>query len=147
MQAIVIGPFVRSVLRAVAAAALAFWGIIAAAAYLTYSASDIPGSAISSSELTVRFRPNLSVRRDVVYRSRERFNKMYTWYSRRFNLGAEQHATGACSLIARSGTVLFTLDQSMSVMMCDTPQGPMAFVARTLTVRYPAWLRTAITRW
>lgn len=137
----------RSVLRAIAATTLAFWSIIAVAAHLTYSATDIPGGVISSSELTLRFRPNLSARRDVVYRSRERFNKMYSWYSGRFNLGTEQHATGACSLIARSGNVFSTLDQSMSVMMCDTPQGPMAFVARTLTVRYPDWLRAAILRW
>ena len=142
-----VGPFVRSVARAIVATALVFWSGAAVAAYLTYSATDMPGGAVSASELTVSFRPNLSARRDVVYRSHERFNKMYGWYSGRFNLGAEQHATGACSLIARSGAVVATLDQSMSVMMCDTPEGPMAFVARTLTVRYPAWLRAAISHW
>lgn len=100
---------------------------------------------MTASNLSYRLRPYLAVRRDAVYRSRDRFNTVYTWYSRRFNLGTERHATGTCNVIAYSGHVFASLDQSMSVMMCDTPEGPMAFVTRTLSIRYPDWLRAALS--
>jgi hypothetical protein len=100
-----------------------------------------PGSTLISDSTTQRFQPNYFTRRTAVYKSQDAFNKVYGWYSIGFKLGPEAHAQGNCILMARSSTLLLFIDETMSVTLCDTPTGAMAFVMHTRYVRYAGWLR------
>lgn len=105
------------------------------------AAEQYPGS-IQVADDTLRFyQPNYVNRRTSVYRTNDAFNKVYNWYSSGFNLGPEAHAQGNCILIAHSTTALLILEEQMSVTLCNTPNGTMAFVMHTRSVRYTAWLR------
>jgi hypothetical protein len=100
-----------------------------------------PGAMLISDSTEQRYQPNYFNRRTAVYQSQDAFNKVYGWYSISFKLGPEAHAQGNCILMARSSTLLLLVDETMSVTLCDTPTGAMAFVMRTRYVRYASWFR------
>jgi hypothetical protein len=100
-----------------------------------------PGSDLISDSTEQRYQPNYFTRRTAVYQSQDAFNKVYGWYSIGFKLGPEAHAQGNCILMARSSTVLLFVDETMSVTLCDTPTGAMAFVSHTRYVHYARWFR------
>ena len=75
------------------------------------------------------------LRRDTTYVSSAPFNEVYTWYSLTYQLGPEQHGQGRCILMASSRTRLRLVDEDIGVTVCDTPQGRLILVTRSMALR------------
>jgi hypothetical protein len=115
---------------------LAF-GLLFGAGVARYFQSIVYPRALDVSENTLYvWWPNPTVRRTLLLRTDDGFGKVFGWYSRTFELGPEQHAIGQCSLMARSRDVLWLLEGDMSVQVCNTPNGRMVFVMRSLTFKW-----------
>lgn len=100
-------------------------------------ATDYPGATRVGDETLVRYTPNFVTKRTTVYRTTDPFNKVYNWYSRRFELGPESYAQSNCILMSNSFRRGWGLDEQMSVMVCGTPSSQMMFVMRSFIFRYP----------
>ena len=124
--------------------AIVFWGGLAGALYSVIYNLDYPGATYVSGQTLFKRNSNLTIRRDVAYRSNEEFNKLYHWYSVGFQLGTERYGQSRCILLARTSQWLWRIEQNMSVMLCDAPSDRMIFVMRSFTLRYPAWLRAIL---
>jgi hypothetical protein len=120
---------------------LALWGAIGVTLWQVYHAAEYPGAAHVASDNLVRWTPSLAIKRTESFRSTDAFNKVYNWYSRRFDLGPERFANSNCLLMARSSRVAGPLSLTASVMVCETTTDRMMFVQRTYLLRYPDWLR------
>ena len=105
--------------------------------YRVYQATEYPGATQIADATVTHYTPNFSMRRTTVYRSADPFNKVYNWYSVRFDLGPESYAQSSCILMAKSVTTGWVFDEQMSVMLCQTPKDQMMFVMRSLLLRYP----------
>jgi hypothetical protein len=105
--------------------------------YRIYQAAEYPGATQIADETTTRYTPNFVMRRTTVYRSADPFNKVYNWYSVKFDLGPESYAQSNCILMAKSVTTGWVFDEQMSVMLCNTPNDQMMFVMRSVLLRYP----------
>jgi hypothetical protein len=128
-------------LRALAAIVCGLWMLVAGAGWLTYSNIDYPASETVSKGTIVRFTPNFALRHDAAYESADAFSRVYTWYSRGFDLGTERYANGTCVQMGRTRPILLGLRQDMTAQVCDTPSGRRIFVMRAFTFRYPDWFR------
>ncbi|HJZ48902.1 MAG TPA: hypothetical protein VKE41_17115 [Roseiflexaceae bacterium] len=107
--------------------------------YRTYEAAAYPGATVIADQTLTRYTPNLVVRRNTVYRSADRFDQIYNWYSVNFTLGPESYAQSNCILMAKSVTTGWIFDEQMSVTVCHTPKDQMMFVMRSVMFRYPSW--------
>ena len=105
--------------------------------YRVYQATEYPGATQIADETITHYTPNFSMRRTTAYRSADPFNKVYNWYSVKFDLGPESYAQSNCILMAKSVTTGWVFDEQMSVMLCQTPNDQMMFVMRSLLLRYP----------
>ena len=105
--------------------------------YRIYQAAEYPGATQIADATVTRYTPNFVMRRTTVYRSADPFNKVYNWYSVKFDLGPESYAQSNCILMAKSVTTGWVFDEQMSVMLCNTPNDQMMFVIRSLLFRYP----------
>lgn len=135
----------RRIVLAVCLAGLLFWGGLAGVLYLMLNDIAYPNAVPIASQTIVKRSSNLVIRRDASYRTSDAFNLVYDWYSSGFMLGPERYGQGSCILMARASRLL-RIEQNMSVMVCNTPTGRMAFVMREFTLRYPDWLKQ-ITNW
>jgi hypothetical protein len=97
--------------------------------------ANYPGSIYMGESTMYRFNPLLYIRQDASYRSSDPFNEVFNWYSSGFELGPETFAQSGCALMARSFTDLAVIERQMSVMVCDTPNGRLIFVMRSLSFR------------
>ena len=77
------------------------------------------------------------MRRTSAYRTNDPFNKVYNWYSVKFDLGPESYAQSNCILMAKSVTTGWVFEEQISVMLCNTPNDQMMFVMRSVLFRYP----------
>ena len=100
-------------------------------------ATDYPGATRVADDTLVRYAPNFVTKRTTVYRSTDPFNKIYNWYSVRFELGPETYAQSNCILMSNSFSRGWGLDEQMSVMLCGTPDSQLMFVMRSFIFRYP----------
>jgi hypothetical protein len=107
--------------------------------YRTYQATEYPGATMVADQNVTHYTPNFSMRRTTVYRTDDPFNKVYNWYSVKFDLGPESYAQSNCILMAKSATTGWVLDEQISVMICNTPKDQMMFVMRSIIFRYPHW--------
>jgi hypothetical protein len=108
------------------------------ALYATFrfrAAADYPGSMLVADNTIYDFTPHLSLRRDTSYRTNDEFPLVYNWYSNGFNLGPEAYAQSNCILMANATTSLRVVEQQMSVMVCDTSNGRLIFVMRSIGLR------------
>jgi hypothetical protein len=130
--------------RAIALVVCGSWLIVAASAWLTYRNIDYPSGSVLSKGSIVRLTPNFTLRHDAAYESNDPFSRVYTWYSRGFDLGTERYANGTCIQMGRTRPVLLGLRQDMTAQVCDTPSGRRIFVMRAFTFRYPDWARSTL---
>ena len=114
--------------------AVALVGLVLLVNWYRQSA-DYPGSLYLGDNVIYKFSP-LVIRRDSSYRSTDEFGKIYNWYSVGFDLGPEAYAQSQCILMARSFTDYRIIERDMSVTLCDTPNGRMIFVMRSLALRW-----------
>lgn len=98
--------------------------------------ADYPGALLRADHTIYNFSPTLNIRRDTSYRSSDRFNAIYNWYSTGFQLGPEARAQSGCILMAQSFTDFNIIERQMSVMLCDTPTGRMIFVMRAVSLKW-----------
>jgi hypothetical protein len=118
------------------AATLVALGLILFVNWYRQSA-DYPGALLRADHTIYNFSPQLNIRRDTSYRSADKFNKIYNWYSNGFELGPEARAQSSCILMAKTFTDLGVIERQMSVTLCDTPNGRMIFVMRSVALRWP----------
>ena len=100
------------------------------------NAADYPNATRVGGQNLYRFSPHFTLRRDTSYESSDEFNTIYNYYSNGFQLGPEQHALGACILMAQTKTQLRFVESDMAVTLCDTPKGRMIFIMRSLMFRW-----------
>lgn len=100
-----------------------------------YRAADYPGGAQVANHSLYKFAPVLYVRRDISYRTTDLFPAVYNWYSSQFQLGPEARAESTCITMERS-TTWFIVEQTTSVVICDTGKDRMIFVMRSVSFRY-----------
>ncbi|MBM4422329.1 MAG: hypothetical protein FJ030_02925 [Chloroflexi bacterium] len=119
------------------------WGVVTVAAlglvlFVSWyrQSADYPGAMLVADHTIYKFSPHLSVRRDTSYRSGDEFPRIYNWYSNGFNLGTEARDQGGCVLLAKSFTDLSVIERQMSVMICETPNGRMIFLMRSVSLRF-----------
>ncbi len=98
-------------------------------------AADYPGATFLGENMLYKFSPHLVIRRDTAYQTSAPFNDIYNFYSAGFHLGPEQYALGACILMANTATTAWFIEMDMAVTLCDTPEGRMIFVMRTVSFR------------
>lgn len=118
------------------AAAAGLAALLGLGLWASYLPADYPGAIRSASETKLRYTPGLVLRRVSAYRSSDPFPKVYQWYSRRFDLGPESHAQGACVNMGRSFTTLWLIKEQITVTICGTPNGQMMFVDRSSVLNY-----------
>jgi hypothetical protein len=111
-------------------------GIVSVPLYQLYQATEYPGATRTSEQNLFNYTPNFAWRRTAVYRTTDPFPKVYNWYSTRFALGPEAYAQSSCILMARSSTIVWRIEEQMSVMVCNTPTDRMMFVMRAFYIRY-----------
>lgn len=99
-------------------------------------AADYPGATFLGANMLYKFSPHLVIRRDTSYQTSAPFSDIYHFYSAGFDLGPEQHAQGACILMADETTSAWVIETEMAVTLCDTPEGRMIFVMRTVALRW-----------
>lgn len=118
---------------------LGLWAVVcvaASAGLLRYrDAADYPGATFLGANTLYTFSPHLVIRRDTSYQTSAPFNDIYDFYSRGFDLGPEQHAQGTCILMGAATTTAGVIETAMTVTLCDTPDGRMIFVMRTVSLR------------
>lgn len=137
-------PTLKRIAFGIVLVSILFWGGLAGALYsATYNLS-YPGATYVAGQTLFKHTANLTIRRDVSYRSNEEFNKLYHYYSVGFQLGTERYGQSRCILLARTSQWLWRIEQNMSVMLCDAPSDRMIFVMRSFTLRYPVWLRALL---
>jgi hypothetical protein len=96
-------------------------------------AAQYPGSTVVSAHNNYTGLP-YHFRWDNTYRTTDAFAKVYNWYSTGFDLGAEARANGECILLEGSRKQL-TMERQTTVLLCDTPTGPMIFVSRSTSLK------------
>lgn len=96
-------------------------------------AAQYPGAVPLSFHDHVSVYPQVSYKRAAAYRSMDDFVSIYNWYSRGFSLGPEKQAQSNCIHMYDTKTQL-GMSWIMTVTLCDTPNGRMIFVQRTLEV-------------
>jgi hypothetical protein len=106
--------------------------VVAALALLR--ADDYPDALRVSSQQRYQLTPRLYLRRDAVYRTTDPFPAVYNYYSSRLDLGPESRAMSRCILLESARTWLF-LHRYTGATICDTPNGRMMFVQRSVWVR------------
>ncbi len=130
----------RRWLWALALAALIVVTLLAGAAvYLAVQyrdAADYPGAVLVAGQTLYRLTPWLTIRRDTSYRTADPFPVVYNFYSGGFGLGPEVYAQSNCILMAQATTQLRFIEREMSVTVCDTPNGRLIFVMRSLALHY-----------
>lgn len=95
--------------------------------------AQYPGSAVVSQHSNYKGLPR-QVRWDNTYLSADPFPEVYGWYSYRFGMGTEEVASGNC--IGMSGEEAQWFGRVYTtVSLCDTRQGRLIFVTRTLARR------------
>lgn len=97
-------------------------------------AADYPGGLLVADHNLYRLIPRPAVRRDTSYRTSDEFPIVYNWYSSHLELGPEVRAQSACILMDR-GSEWLIFQRHTSVTVCDTPNGRMVFVMRSVTIR------------
>lgn len=108
--------------------------MVLAAVLLVLQADDgYPNALVASSKHSYKLFPPY-LRRDTFYRTPDAFPAVYNWYSSRLGLGPEARAMSRCISMERSRRVLF-VNRYVAATVCDTPNGRMIFVQRTLWLR------------
>jgi len=92
-----------------------------------------PGAVLVSSHANYKGLP-FHYNWDEVYQTGDPFPAVYNWYSTGFDLGAEAEANGTCILL-KGSTDRMVGARRMSVLICETPNGQMAFVNRATSFR------------
>jgi hypothetical protein len=112
--------------------------VLAAVLFVAWyrQSANYPGALAMGDSTLYRYNPNVFIRQDASYRSSDPFNDVFNWYSSGFDLGPETFAQSGCALMARSFTDLAVIERQMSVMVCDTPNGRLIFVMRSLSLRW-----------
>jgi hypothetical protein len=119
----------------VAGAGLALVGLAAILwAAALYRGAVYPGAHQISDNLSYKFGRSLYIRRDTMYRTDDSFAKIYQWYSTTFETGPEKRGMGSCNDLERSRTWLI-FQQDVSITLCDTLEGRMMFVMRSVSLR------------
>lgn len=89
-----------------------------------------PGSMRVSSHSNYSRFP-FAFRWDDSFQTTDSFPSVYNWYSTNFNMGAEAEANGACILL-EGNTERILSTRAISVLICETPKGRMAFVNQSV---------------
>lgn len=114
-------------------ALMALLGLMALVLRQERRSAKYPGSVQISSHSNYKALPR-EFRWDDSYRTGDSFPQVYNWYSRSFGLGPERRANGTCILMEGNRERL-SVQRYMGVMVCDTPNGRMIFVSRSITLR------------
>jgi hypothetical protein len=96
-------------------------------------ATRYPGSVPIASHSNYSGLPS-RFRWDDTYRTTDNFNDVYNWYSVTFELGAESRANGRCLLLEGTQNQHF-LERSITVFLCNAPNGQTIFVSRFTAVQ------------
>jgi hypothetical protein len=96
-----------------------------------WRSADYPGASRLSDHSTYTL-GHFSYRRDTAYRTKDTFPVVYNWYSSGHNLGPEDRAQSNCITMERTFREFYILERSMGVTLCDTRNGRMIFVTRTV---------------
>ena len=111
-------------------------GLISVPLRQLYQATEYPGATLTSEEDLFAYTPNFAWRHTAAYRTSDSFRRVYNWYSTRFALGPEAYAQSSCILMTRSSTIIWRVEEQMSVTVCNTPTDRMMFVMRAFYIRY-----------
>ena len=99
--------------------------------FMEHQAVKYPGSVQIAGHDSIQWFPRFFYRQDASFRTPDDFTSVFNWYSSGFDLGPERAAQSSCSLI--SDTVnRFGIETVTAVTVCDTPNGRMVFVQRSL---------------
>ncbi len=102
-----------------------------------YDAGAYPGSVLVAGHNLYDTRGSLYFRRDTAYRTSDNFTQVYNWYSQTFHLGPEARAASACITMERA-TTWWRVERYTGVTVCDTPNGRMLYVQRSIMLRRSA---------
>ena len=94
-----------------------------------------PGATLTSEHRLEQWLPSFWLRRDSAYRTSASFLDVHRYYSVDIGLGPEQSATSGCVVMARSDLTAHLLAEAMPVTLCDTPDGRLIYVMRSIAVR------------
>jgi hypothetical protein len=96
-------------------------------------AANYPGAVQLSMHDQVSVYPQVSYKQATSYRSMDDFVSIYNWYSTGFSLGPEKQAQSKCIHMYDTSKKL-GVSRIIAVTVCDTPNGRMIFVQRTVEV-------------
>jgi len=109
----------------------AFGGMFVYVVVFDRQVAHYPGSTQLSSHDVVKLFPRFTYRQDTAYQTGDDFPKVYNWYSSGFELGPEVQAQSSCIDMYKEETN-FGITRVMTVTLCDTPNGRMIFVQRSV---------------
>jgi hypothetical protein len=92
-----------------------------------------PG-AVPLSNHVMRSFPTTIAREDISYRSHDDFPTVTHWYAKKMDNSWEFAASGGCSHVSGNDDFLF-IERSLTVTVCETPNGRMIFVRRTTSIQ------------
>ncbi len=118
------------------AIAAGLFGLLTIIVIQDREAVHYPGAEKITNHDVIRVFPNFFYRQDASFRSQDDFNSVFNWYSTGFHLGPEKTAQSGCSHMYNS-EILYLVQRIISVTVCDTINGRMVFVQRTLSLNLP----------
>ncbi len=107
-------------------------GLLAVSFTLDRQAARYPEARQISSHSN--FQPPFRLRWDDTYATDDPINLVYRWYSVKFDLGAESHANGNCSLI-EDVKIRYAFTRTIHVVVCETGIERLIFVNRETSWR------------
>ncbi|GAB4578638.1 MAG: hypothetical protein Fur0022_13740 [Anaerolineales bacterium] len=106
-------------------------GMVALTVFFDRQMADYPGATELSTHDVLKVFPNFYYRQDASYKTGDDFPEVYNWYSNGFDLGPEAQAQSHCIHMYKAETT-WGITRVMTVTLCDTPNGRMIFVQRSL---------------
>jgi len=111
-----------------------FGGTLAFAVLFDRQVANYPGSTQLTSQDVVKLSPHFYYRQDTAYLTGDYIPSVYRWYSNGFGLGPEAQGQNNCFSMYSKETQ-FRITKVMRVTVCDTVNGQMIFVQRSIELK------------
>ena len=108
-----------------------FGGMFAFVVLFDRQVANYPGSMQLSSHDVVKLSPHFYYRQETVFLTGDDFPSVQRWYSNGFGLGPEVQGQSNCNSMISTDT-RSRITKVMTVTICDTANGRMIFVQRSV---------------
>jgi hypothetical protein len=99
--------------------------------------ADYPGAVLMNADTSIRYSPQVSVRRESNFRSTDSLTQILQWYSNELGLSNVSRGQGRCISAFKTFTSLYIIGRRVSVSLCETFAGQYITVRRSWFLQLP----------